>query len=151
MKAPSDIIINNMQITMKSLGIFNSRNIPISNDNHGTLFEYTKDDREIRIYFKKEEPYFQVVNVAILVERAEAYETFELFEYNYYHNDERNVRVFIKELVEPTAAREASPAKRPTTTISAALKSNCKILDKIKGIENFNKLTRIGPEVISRL
>lgn len=85
---------------MKSLGIFNSRNIPISNDNLGTFFEYTKDDREIRIYFKKEEPYYQVVNVAILVERAEAYETFELFEYNYYHNDEIYVKAFIKELVE---------------------------------------------------
>lgn len=85
---------------MRSLGFFNSRNIPISNDNHGTLFGYTKDDREIRIYFKKEEPYYQVVKVAILVERTGTDEMFELFEYNYYHNDERNVKAFIKELVE---------------------------------------------------
>ncbi len=29
---------------MKSIGIYNSQNIPISNDEYGQLLDYTKDD-----------------------------------------------------------------------------------------------------------
>lgn len=39
---------------MKSIGIFNSQNIPISDDEYGQLMDYAKDDIEIRIYYKKE-------------------------------------------------------------------------------------------------
>ena len=48
-----------------------------------------------------------------------------------------------------TAARLALPAKRPTTTISAALNSSCKILDAISGRLNNKILPSSGPWVIS--
>ena len=35
--------------------------------------------------------------------------------------------------LEPTAARELSPANLPTTTMSAALNSSCKTLEHISG------------------
>ena len=63
----------------------------------------------------------------------------------------RFTRRLIKEPVEPTAARELSPAKRPTTTTSAALKSSCKRLEKIRGIEKASSLEKTGPSVISIL
>lgn len=85
---------------MKFLGVFNSQNIPISNDKYGQLLEYAKDDREIRIYYKKEEPYFQIAYVAILNERTETYETFEVFEYEYFNTTDKDIKSYIKGLVE---------------------------------------------------
>jgi len=38
------------------------------------------------------------------------------------------------ELVEPTAAKDSSPANRPTTMMSAALYNNCRMPDRITGI-----------------
>ena len=55
----------------------------------------------------------------------------------------------IREVVEPTAARELSPAHRPTTTMSAALKSSCRTLEHISGMENRSILERMGPLHIS--
>ena len=48
---------------------------------------------------------------------------------------------------DPTAARELSPANRPTTTTSAALKNNCNTLDAINGNENSNKFFKIEPSL----
>ena len=56
---------------------------------------------------------------------------------------------FISELVEPTAAREASPAKRPTTITSAALNKSCKTPDNIIGMVKIINLPKSGPWVIS--
>ena len=39
----------------------------------------------------------------------------------------------MREVLEPTAARASLPAKRPTTTTSAALNSSCRRLEAIKG------------------
>ena len=85
---------------MKSIGTYNSQNIPISTDEYGTLFTYTKDEREIRIYYKRKEPYFQVAYVAILTERTETYETFEVFKYEYFSHNDVTVKSHIKALVE---------------------------------------------------
>lgn len=85
---------------MKSIGIFNSQNIPISDDEYGQLMDYTKDDIEIRIYYKKEEPYFQVAYIAVLTERTETYETYELFEYEYFNTTDKHIKSHIKGLVE---------------------------------------------------
>lgn len=85
---------------MKSKGTFYSQNIPISTDEYGTLLAYTKDEREIRIYYKKEDPYFKVAYIAVLCERTEKYETFEVFEYEYFNPNDVAVKSHIKALVE---------------------------------------------------
>ena len=85
---------------MKSIGTFNSQNIPISADEYGTLLTYTKDEREIRIYYKKEEPYFKVSYIAVLCECTEKYETFEVFDYEYYNFNDVAVKSYIKAFVE---------------------------------------------------
>ena len=85
---------------MKSLGVFNSQNIPISTDGYGTLLAYTKYDREIRIYYRKEEPFYQVAYVAILLERTPAFETFEMFKHEHFNPNDLDVKSYIKALVE---------------------------------------------------
>lgn len=85
---------------MKSIGVFNSQNIPISDDEYGQLLEYANGCREIRIYYKRQEPYYHVAYVVILAERTETYETFEVFEYEYFHPNDEIVKSFIRELVE---------------------------------------------------
>ncbi len=85
---------------MKCIGVFNSQNIPISDDEYGQLLEYANGCREIRIYYKRKEPYFQVAYVAILTERTETYETFEVFEYEYFNTTENHIKSYIKGLVE---------------------------------------------------
>ncbi len=45
----------------------------------------------------------------------------------------RLTRRFVSELVDPTAARDSFPAKRPTTITSAALNSSCRQPESIKG------------------
>ena len=42
----------------------------------------------------------------------------------------------MSEPLEPTAASAVLPAKRPTTTTSAALNSSCRMLDAASGMEN---------------
>ena len=91
---------------MKSIGIFNSQNIPISTDEYGTLLVYTKDDREIRIYYRKEEPFYQVAYVAILLERTLTFETFDVFEYEYYNPNDKDVKSYIRALVETSEEYE---------------------------------------------
>ena len=49
------------------------------------------------------------------------------------------------ELLEPTAARELSPAQRPTTMMSAALNSSCKMLEHISGSVNCRSFGRMDP------
>ena len=61
----------------------------------------------------------------------------------------RFVSRFISAVFEPTAARELSPANFPTTTISAALKSSCRILENISGIVNASIFFSIEPLHIS--
>ena len=55
----------------------------------------------------------------------------------------------IREPLEPTAASAVLPAKRPTTTTSAALNSSCKMLDAASGMENRMIFCSIGPLVRS--
>ena len=55
----------------------------------------------------------------------------------------------MRELVDPTAARELSPAKRPTTMMSAALNRSCKMPDPISGRANRSIFFRTGPDVMS--
>lgn len=85
---------------MKSIGVFNSQNIPISDDEYGQLLEYANGCQEIRIYYKRKEPYFQVAYIAILTERTTTYDTFEVFEYEYFHTNDKVVKSFIRKLVE---------------------------------------------------
>ena len=56
---------------------------------------------------------------------------------------------FTKLVVLPTAAKDSSPANRPTTTISAALKSSCKIPVKIKGMLKIRILLHKDPSHMS--
>ena len=51
--------------------------------------------------------------------------------------------------LEPTAAKELSPANRPTTMISAALNNSCKTLEHISGTVNWSSFGRIAPLHIS--
>ena len=51
--------------------------------------------------------------------------------------------------VDPTAASELSPAKCPTTTISAALNNSCRMLEHISGSANSRSFPRSGPFIIS--
>lgn len=88
---------------MKFLGVFNSQNIPVSNDEYGQLLEYANECREIRIYFKREEPFYQVSYIAILTERKETYETFEVYEYDYFNPRDKHIKSYIKGLVERSA------------------------------------------------
>ena len=59
------------------------------------------------------------------------------------------VSKLIRALVEPTAARDCAPAKRPTTITSAALYKSCRMLLKAKGKEKRMRLERMLPLVIS--
>ena len=54
-----------------------------------------------------------------------------------------------KELVEPTAAGDWLPAKRPTTITSAALKEAGSTPESISGMEYVSTFPRIGPLHIS--
>ena len=51
--------------------------------------------------------------------------------------------------LEPTAASAVLPAKRPTTTTSAALNSSCRMLDAASGRENRMIFCSMGPLVRS--
>ena len=51
--------------------------------------------------------------------------------------------------LEPTAASAVLPAKRPTTTTSAALNSSCRMLDAASGRENRMIFCSMGPLVKS--
>lgn len=51
----------------------------------------------------------------------------------------------IREVVEPTAARDSFPANRPTTMTSAALNNSCSILEAIRGIANSRILSAREP------
>ena len=55
----------------------------------------------------------------------------------------------MREVVEPTAARASGPAKRPTTTTSAALKRSCSRLDSISGRANSSSFPARGPWTMS--
>ena len=61
----------------------------------------------------------------------------------------RLVIKFTSAVVEPTAARELSPAKFPTTIMSAALKKSCKTLESISGSVSWRSFGKIGPLHIS--
>ena len=52
---------------------------------------------------------------------------------------------FTREAVEPTAAREFSEAKLPTTIISAALNSSCNTLDSSRGSVSFSSFGKMEP------
>ena len=52
-------------------------------------------------------------------------------------------------LVEPTAARAVGPMNWPTTTMSAALNSSCKMPDSARGMANRTILPSRGPFVMS--
>lgn len=67
---------------------------------------YTKNDREIRIYYRKESLFYQVAYVAILLERTVTFETFEVFEYEYYYHNDADVKSYIKALVETSEEYE---------------------------------------------
>ena len=56
---------------------------------------------------------------------------------------------FISAPVEPTAAIASLPVKRPTTTMSAALNSSCKMPEIISGMAKTRIFPRIGPLHIS--
>ena len=51
----------------------------------------------------------------------------------------------IREVLEPTAARELSPAQRPTTTTSAALNSSCSMVERVSGTAKRSSFGRIAP------
>ena len=51
----------------------------------------------------------------------------------------------IRDEFEPTAASELSPAKRPTTMMSAALKSSCRMLVSITGMAKSSILGIMRP------
>ena len=51
----------------------------------------------------------------------------------------------ISDEFEPTAASELSPAKRPTTMMSAALKSSCRMLVSITGMAKSSILGIMRP------
>ena len=64
---------------------------------------------------------------------------------NIYGGSGVGINKFISDDVEPTAASALSPANRPTTIISAALNSNCKIPEHISGSAKINIFPNNGP------
>lgn len=66
---------------------------------------------------------------------------------------ERPTNRFVRRLtsaeVDPTAASERSPAKRPTTTMSAALNNSWRMLENISGTAKAIIFFRIGPSSMS--
>lgn len=63
----------------------------------------------------------------------------------------RLISRLVRAEVEPTAAKDSLPAKRPTTMTSAALNKSCKQPDSIKGKLNAMTLGSTGPLHISIL
>ena len=61
----------------------------------------------------------------------------------------RLTKRLIKEVVEPTAAKASLPVYRPTTMMSAALNSSCKMPEHISGSANSRILLNSGPLHIS--
>lgn len=84
---------------MKYIGKFSDYNIPISQDEYGTLFCYVEDTIEIRIYYKREFPYF-VEYIAILIALTDTYSTFQLYEYCYTSEYIDDVKRHVADMVE---------------------------------------------------
>lgn len=84
---------------MEKIGTYNSQNIPLSSDDYGTLFFYL-NDREVIIYFNRDEPHYHVQYVAVCVVRTETYEQYDLYRHEYIDEKGENVKSVIKEIVE---------------------------------------------------
>ena len=81
---------------MKHLGVFNSASIPVSEGEYGTLYLYASDMREVKIYFKKTEPRYQVKYVAVLC----GCDTYDVYKYEYYEPNPDKLKSFIGNLIE---------------------------------------------------
>ena len=56
---------------------------------------------------------------------------------------------WMRALVDPTAARAEGPTNCPTTMMSAALKSSCRMPERARGMANFTIFPSRGPFVMS--
>jgi hypothetical protein len=84
---------------MEKLSTYNSQNIPLSPDGFGKLFIYLSD-REVIIYFNRDEPYYHVQYVAVCMVRTETYDIYDLYQHEYINESDENVKSVIKEIVE---------------------------------------------------
>lgn len=84
---------------MEKVGAYNSQNIPLSTDDFGTLFIYL-NDREVIIYFDRDEPHYHVKYVAVCTVRTETYDIYDLYQHVYINESGENVKTVIKEVVE---------------------------------------------------
>ena len=80
---------------MEKIGTYNSQSIPLSSDDLGTLFIYL-NDREVIIYFNRNEPYYHVQYVAVCIE----YNLYDLYQHEYINGDAENVKSVIRDIVE---------------------------------------------------
>ena len=83
---------------MEIIGSYNSHNIPLSSDDYATLFLYLRE-REVIIYFKRNEPYYHVEYVAVCMERTETYDRYDLYQHDYVHTNPEEVKSVIGEIV----------------------------------------------------
>jgi hypothetical protein len=77
------------------LGSYNSRNIPISSDDFGTLFT-DLNKREIIIYFYRDEPCYHVHYVAVCI----GHDLYDLYQHEYINGDAEIVKSVIRDIVE---------------------------------------------------
>lgn len=80
---------------MEKVGIYNSQNIPLSSDEFGTLIIYL-NDREVRIYFNRDKPYYHVRYVSVCI----GYDQYDLYQHEYINESDENVKKVIGEIVE---------------------------------------------------
>lgn len=84
---------------MKYIGEYSDFNIPISDEQYGTLFCYVRENIEIRMYFNREHPYY-VEYIAVLVALTDTYSTYQVYEYNYFSESAEVVKQHIRDIIE---------------------------------------------------
>ncbi len=84
---------------MEKLGTYNSQNIPLSSDDFGSLYIYL-NDREVIIYFNRDEPFYHVQYVAVCMTRTETYEMYDLYEHEYISANQEDLISVIRKIVE---------------------------------------------------
>ena len=89
---------------MEKIGTYQLKDIPLSSEDYRNLYLIMKGDREVIIYCDREEPYFHVQYFAICMERTETSELYDLYKYEYFNTDDKNVKNMIKKIVESILA-----------------------------------------------
>ena len=80
---------------MEKIGTYKTQSIPLSSDDYGKLF-FNLNDREVMIFFNRDEPYYYVQYVAVCI----GHDLYDLYKHEYINESDENVKKVIGEIVE---------------------------------------------------